>query len=392
MADRGVIPLESAIVASGARRRMKFGISRDRGEESSESRSATERYQEPKPVNSQRVYGGGVYKASQVNVLLARYVRIRGDLVMAWTDVQEHGGQPTKVAEAIVVGASLMEQARGELEKRRVNVTVVTHVLSLAERALVSAYSNKVMRYRLHSLHDELRGIEDDPDARAHLRTLGWAVNRLKDEDDVRDDVEIALKDALTYLAKREEKRLIEDDLQVSRLSQAIAYVSFGWILLVSIVPFVSKVQQDGSGQVIWPVYSFNWTSWFDLLFGAIGLSVVGAVGGIVSGMFSVRDSTTTLVEYRTSVKRMALKPLVGAVAALTLYFFLSANLISGVAITNAGTYIVAAFLAGFSERYFLRVLDRTIDSHAPGDTASGSVGQEDTRSGPLMGAAVVTV
>ena len=33
--------------------------------------------------------------------------------------------------------------------------------------------------------------------------------------------------------------------------------------------------------------------------------------------------------------------------------------MISGVAVTSAGTYIVAAFLAGFSERYFLRFVER---------------------------------
>ena len=95
--------------------------------------------------------------------------------------------------------------------------------------------------------------------------------------------------------------------------------------------------------------------------------------------MFSVRDSTTTLLEYRTSVKRMTLKPLVGAVAALTLYFFLGANVISGVAVTSAGTYVVAAFLAGFSERYFLRFVDRGIED--------ASARSSDAKAAPPCGA-----
>ena len=153
----------------------------------------------------------------------------------------------------------------------------------------------------------------------------------------------------LSFLGEQDERRWIEDDLQVSRLSKAIGYVAFGWVLLMAIVPFLSSVQKNAAGQVIWPVFDLKYADGFDLFLGALGLSFVGAVGGIVSGMFSVRDSTTSLLDYRTSVKRMTLKPLVGAVAALTLYFFLGANVISGVAVTSAGTYIVAAFLAGFS-------------------------------------------
>ena len=91
---------------------------------------------------------------------------------------------------------------------------------------------------------------------------------------------------------------------------------------------------------------------------GALGLSVVGAVGGVVSGMFKVRDSRATMLDYRTSMKRLALKPIVGAVAALVVYLFLSAQVISGVEVTSAGTYVVLAFVAGFSERYFLSVLN----------------------------------
>jgi hypothetical protein len=319
--------------------------------------SQIERFKDPEAVNSQRAYGRGIYKASQVNVLLARYVRIRGDLLMAWPDVRDKGTESQK--EAAIVCASLLKEARTELESRRVTLTVVAHLLSLADRALVSLYGNAVMRYRLHTLRNRL--LQLNPSPKEHLKNIGLAVQGWK--EDQRDQVETAVKDALSYLGEQDERALIEADLQVSRLNRALIYVTVGWVLLLAIVPFVSGVQRDAGGDVIWPVFSFEYTEWFDLLFGALGLSIVGAVGGIVSGMFSVRNSTTTLLEYRTSLKRMALKPMVGAVAALTLYFFLGANVIAGVAITTAGTYVVAAFLAGFSERYFLRFLDRASEA-----------------------------
>jgi hypothetical protein len=314
------------------------------------------RYPEPTPVDSSRVYGHGIYKASQVSVLLARYVRIRGDLLVTWHDVREHGTGQQKSAAAAC--ADVLNQARDEFEKRRINMTAVAHRLSLADRALLSALNLDVMRYRLHTILDLLRQMKPVPELQ--VRNVRWALQVM--DNSTRPAVEAAAKDALTFIGEQDERYLIEDDLQVSRLNKAIVYVVVGWIMLMGIAPFVSQVQQDGNGQVIWPVYSFEWTDWFDLLIGALGLSIVGAVGGIISGMFSVRDATTTLREYRASVKRLTLKPFFGAVAALVVYFFLSAEVINGVSVTSAGPYVVAAFLAGFSERYFLRVIEAGVD------------------------------
>ena len=334
--------------------------------------SQEQRFEDPQAVNSHRAYGQGIYQASQVNVLLARYVRIRGDLLMAWPSVRDEGTESQK--EAAIVCASLLKEARTELESRKITLTVVAHLLSLGDRALVSLYSDDVLRYRLHTLRNRL--LQLTPPPKEHLKNIGLAVQGWN--HDHRDQVESAVKDALSYLGEQDERALIEADLQVSRLNRALIYVTVGWVLLLAIVPFVSVVQTGANGDVIWPVFSFGYENWFDLLFGALGLSIVGAVGGIVSGMFSVRNSTTTLLEYRTSLKRMALKPMVGAVAALTLYFFLGADVISGVAITTPGTYVVAAFLAGFSERYFLRFLDKAGEAtEAPREPTAAAVPPE---------------
>jgi hypothetical protein len=56
----------------------------------------------------------------------------------------------------------------------------------------------------------------------------------------------------------------------------------------------------------------------------------------------------------------LALKPLAGAVAAVLLYIFLSWDIIKGIEVTSPGVFVLTAFLAGFSERYFLRVVKAT--------------------------------
>ena len=42
--------------------------------------------------------------------------------------------------------------------------------------------------------------------------------------------VETAVKDVLNHIGEQYERTLIEDDLQVSRLSKAIVYVAVGWV------------------------------------------------------------------------------------------------------------------------------------------------------------------
>jgi len=64
-----------------------------------------------------------------------------------------------------------------------------------------------------------------------------------------------------------------------------------------------------------------------------------------------------SLAGYRVSMFNLALRPLIAAIAALVLYVFLSWNVIQGLNITNPGVYVLSAFLAGFSERYFLRIV-----------------------------------
>ena len=83
----------------------------------------------------------------------------------------------------------------------------------------------------------------------------------------------------------------------------------------------------------------------------------MGAIGGTLSGLLTTRDSRPRLATYRTDMLKLSLKPLVGALAAVTLYILLSWDVIPGIDITSGGTYLALAVLAGFSERFFLRLL-----------------------------------
>jgi hypothetical protein len=69
---------------------------------------------------------------------------------------------------------------------------------------------------------------------------------------------------------------------------------------------------------------------------------------------------------------RLQLRPLVGALVALILYTMLSWQILPGINIANAGSYFLIAFLSGFSERYFLKLLKvdaEKEDEETPKDT-----------------------
>lgn len=205
----------------------------------------------------------------------------------------------------------------------------------------------------MQTVQHDLRELVEPPKERvARLQDLDTVEDR-----DARweDQSRLAVKEAMRYRHEKAEEAYGQDDLQASRLRRVLAAMFVAWLSLVVAIPMVSTVQLSADGsEVVWPVWQFG-AEWVDLAAAAVGLSVIGAVGGMMSGMFALRDMKAVPSEFRTSMLRLWLRPMTGAVAAVTLYLFISANVISGVEVANAGVYVVVAFLAGFSERYFLK-------------------------------------
>jgi hypothetical protein len=305
----------------------------------------------------------------RISVLLNRYARIRGELAVRSEHALKGGVEERQHA---IQCAEALNSVKQELEKTRyrAKLPVCANLLGMADRDLVSLYPSDMLAYRLRSVRDDLSAMTT---CNAQQRQIQRIEGLLKsDGDPPNDDIlRTALKDALAYIHGCDETALIEDDLQVTRLTRLLQYLVFAWVVLLLAIPIVSGVTVVTSGansRVVWPVLRLlgGYEDYGNLLVASLALSVVGAVGGIISGAFGVRDSRAVLEQYRTSMLKLLLKPMVGAIAALTLYLFLSADVISGIQVTNGGIYIVVAFLAGFSERYFLRVVRAQEESLAP--------------------------
>jgi hypothetical protein len=90
----------------------------------------------------------------------------------------------------------------------------------------------------------------------------------------------------------------------------------------------------------------------------AISFAVVGGIGGFLSGLLQMRGSKTNLGDYEMSILLFQLRPIFGAFAALILAALLSWGVLSDVIKNNSlGPFILAAFVSGFSERYFINLL-----------------------------------
>ena len=64
------------------------------------------------------------------------------------------------------------------------------------------------------------------------------------------------------------------------------------------------------------------------------------------------------LSDFQENLKSSQLKLNIGALAALILFVFMSWQIIPGIDVKNAGTFIFLAFVAGFSEKFFLNLLN----------------------------------
>lgn len=311
-------------------------------------------------VDPRKVFSRSRYRSSQVSVLLVRYARIRGDLLTSAGKADEDQRRHAELC------CDHLRAAKAQLESPRGMLSVCANLLGLADRELVCLHPPDLLSYRIRGVKILLADRRlASPAVLAQLEemetTRGEGTHENSEEVRRR-----ALKDALTILHSQEEHVLIEDDLQVTRLWRVVALALVAWFALVGVVPVVTSAGGASGENFIWPIWAPTGQEQWDLIIAAMGLSVVGAVGGIVSGMLSVRDSRAVLSDYRTSMLKLTLKPLAGAVAAVILYLFLSAGVVAGVEVNNTGVYVVAAFLAGFSERYFLRVLRAQDDGEAP--------------------------
>jgi hypothetical protein len=118
-----------------------------------------------------------------------------------------------------------------------------------------------------------------------------------------------------------------------------------------------------------------HWKKWLMIL--AIG--ILGGVGAFFSGLMGIRKNKIQLADYQESMTNYLLRIIIGAMASMILFVFITWNAIPGVVFTSAGGILFIAFLSGFSESFFLKQLgvdesDGSTVTMQSGATAPASV------------------
>jgi hypothetical protein len=332
---------------------------------------------DPGRLDTRKVLAKGSYASSQVNLLVSKYARIRSDLkvVLQSNLSDEDYTYAERVADYLRDTKEALEGNHVEGSKHsesehpkgsHPNLPAAALLLAGADRGLVWLLSKNILRQRCKLTLDQLQKLNPRPGAFISNLEVEFDPKEKGGASHSDEALRNALADALNYINELDWQDVVQEELQARRLSILMRYLSLVLLLLVAAIPFITTAIRSPDmpeERIIWPVFWPSYASGNDLtasaflVFAGLGLAAIGAAGGVISGMLKVRDSRASLTSYRTSLLNLALKPLVGAVAALVMYTLLSWNIIKGLEVTSPGVFVLAAFLAGFSERYFLRVV-----------------------------------
>lgn len=330
------------------------------------------RLDEPIPaLDTRQVFRRSAYASAQLNLLVMKYAQIRSDLYVSLPHCPR---SREEYAERI---RDYLQDAKNELESRHSpNLLVTASLLSAADTLLVWLYTTPIVVQRTTTTLARLQVANRETE---YLNLMDSLDSFRADPTDFgTEPLRTALEASLRTLHDLDRDGLVEEDLQVRRLKILIVSLGIAFVLLIAAIPFTTDVILNANEYVVWPIVRGEFHR-IDLIISAVALAAVGAAGGVISGMLNIRDSRASLLSYRASLLNLALKPIIGAVAALVLYIFLSWNMIKGLEVTNPGIFLVSAFLAGFSERYFLRTIrvagNESAASSSKGTTPSGAPG-----------------
>ena len=296
-----------------------------------------------------------LYLISRSTVLEGNYIRIRAELLASVTTNPDRATD--KYARS---AAESLQRAYGPLTKKEKKqeelnsaATDLCYADSFTASTLTKVKAVERARMLLPLLNVDKVGEGDDS-----LRTS------LKDVIDKRDELsEEAIKGTLVTAIRRQwaasSDSYIAEDLQEMRIRSILRWLTATLVGLIIVVPLVIGLQtRSGAAKAtfVWPMLrSLN--TFGQSYIAVLAIALIGCVGGTLSALLAARDSRMRLETYRTDMLRALMRPIMGAVVAVLVYALLTWQVIPGVTVTNAGTYLLFALLAGFSERFFLKLL-----------------------------------
>lgn len=286
------------------------------------------------------------YRTYYFNSLRSRYLELEADFRTCYNNFYHSKYMDLNTAQ-IVIG--YLQSAKKALEGHDGDIYDIVTMLNLADQGMVGLYPPHVAKARAAGIGAELK---------AQGSPWGdYLLGELDKRNQTLGGLRAALDKTKNALNEAAQAQLITTSLQIERLRTA-----WMWSLIVLGVALVFMPMMVNYEDSFWTQTSIAkienpyWRPWY--VAGCMALFGIG--GAFFSGLMQVRDlkSRSNLNNFQEKQKDSQLKMAVGAIAALIMYIFLTWQVIPGVELKNAGSFLFLAFVAGFSERYFLRILN----------------------------------
>jgi hypothetical protein len=301
--------------------------------------------------------------------LQTRYMELEGDFRTVYanfgaTDVVDQG-----TAARIV---DLLQVSRKALEDDSPDLLTASATLDLIERYMVWTYPAHVAEARLTTMYLRIEALPQH-ERIAFTRELDLLCDGT---GQLRPDSGARLRSVFDEVIGGYNRYMLQTQLgsglQIRRLKILIWW---GAVLLAVLLLAAPLAVAPGNGYgVRWPYGVIGFPREIsDLWLGAATVTLFGALGGFLSGLLQARNARVSLAEYQENMLRLQLKIWVGAIVSLLLYILLAWKIVPGISIEVQGTFLLLAFISGFSERYFLKLLD------LKGDEEQGEVRREPT-------------
>jgi hypothetical protein len=291
------------------------------------------------------------YNAYMTYQLRSRYYEIESDFRAIYCDLDPIQASKSERIERVV---KLLQISRNALEREEVDLLSVANLLDLSERSLIWLFPEDLIRKRALIQAQHLKSAYPDYAQALSNQVNEPAVNSL-------DALKAVYDEVIGEINRHKIQSQINFGLQIERL-ELLRKWGLVWLLVsIIVLPFLINFKglsidnTLGSDSMLYSIRSIS-----PYLLGIVltlVFSIIGALGGFMSGLLQVRNTMVDLLEFKESLLKFQLKPIVGALTAVIISVLLSWQILPGISIESIGSFILISFLTGFSERYFLKLL-----------------------------------
>jgi hypothetical protein len=255
-----------------------------------------------------------------------------------------------------------LHNARATLESADPDLVNAASHLGIANRHMVRLFDEPTVRVRASMILSRIRRDKLDqrfevPEQLTKLLSSGTWISADPNSASQLSSVRTMLEPIVAAVSGYDLVQQMTNRLQLKKLR---ALRNVGLVVLI-ILALISPLFVDRQSPANGPVATLSDESlmqqWLNTWPNALAVAAIGASGAFLSGLLQARNSESNFINFQSDSLKLQLRPIVGALVALFLFMLLSWEVLPGIKVENQGSVFLVAFLSGFSERYFLKLL-----------------------------------